>query len=323
MPTSQEIIINTESAEYVVVRLNKARLNDLAKLHSEVYGTPVNENYFLKKYDTAYTGLEHVGYLAYNTEGTPVAHYGVIPCFIQYKTDIMLAAQSADTMTHPKYRYKGMFVDLSNKTFDLCRELGIRLIFGFPNQNSYHGAVNKLGWKITESMACFIIRVKGLPLESICRKAKWLERLYESYRQLIFKRISLPLNGIANSATTDGFAGVYRDEEYFAYKTYNFSRIIRIGDAKVWISNRPGMLIGDMEGVDRQNFASVIAKLKALAKKLGIRHIQFHCSPGTSLFKLFSENFEQTPSYPVLFQDFGSPIGPENIKFTFSDIDIF
>jgi len=319
MQTSQEVI---EGKEYRIDRLDKKNLKDLAILHSGVYGVPVNETYFLKKYDTAYTGFENVGYIAYNREGKPVAYYGVIPCYIQYKGEVMLAAQSADTMTHPQYRYKGMFVDLSNKAFDLCRQLGIRLVFGFPNQNSYHGAVNKLGWKMTEAMACFVIPIKSLPLESVARKMR-LSKLYTRYAQFVLKKNMVSLPGTASSVIADGFAGVYRSEEYLVYKTYNSSRVIKIGNARIWISGRPGMLIGDMENVDETNFKTVTDKLRGLAGKLGIRQVQFHCSPGTNLHRLFSENFEPAHSYPVLFQDFGSSIPPEKIKFTFADIDIF
>ena len=319
MPTSQEVI---ESKEYRVDRLNDSNLKDLAKLHSEVYGTPVDENYFLRKYDTSYTGLENVGYLAYNPEGEPVAYYGVIPCLIKFKDEVMLSAQSADTMTHPQHRYKGMFVDLSNRAFELCRQLGIRLVFGFPNQNSYHGAVNKLGWVMTETMACFIIPVKTIPLESVARKMR-LSKLYQQYARLILRRRMLSFHGTSNSVIPDGFAGVFRSEEYFAYKTYSPSRTLKIGDAKVWISNRPGMLIGDMENVSETNFEVVINKLRSTARTLGIRQIQFHCSPGTTLHRLFAQKFQPVPSYPQLFQDFGSPIAPEKIKFTFADIDIF
>jgi len=322
MPTSQEATSNVETREYRIDRLDKKNLKDLALLHSEVYGTPVDENYFFRKYDTAYTALENVGYIAYNMEEKPVAYYGVIPCFIRYKDEVMLAAQSADTMTHPKHRYKGMFVDLSNKAFDLCRQLGIRLVFGFPNQNSYHGAVTKLGWKMTESMTCFIIPVKTLPLESAARKIR-ISGIYRQYARLVLRKRLLPSNGTSSSVIADGFAGVLRNEEYFAYKTYNPSRILRIDDAKIWISNRPGMLIGDMENVNETNFEVVISKLKGIARTLGIQQIQFHCSPGTTLHRLFSQEFETTPSYPELFQDFGSSVPPEKIKFTFADIDIF
>ena len=319
MPTSQEVI---ESKEYRVDRLNEKNLKDLAILHSEVYGTPVDENYFLKKYDTSYAGLVNVGYLAYNAEGKPVAYYGVIPCLIKFKDEVMLAAQSADTMTHPQHRYKGMFVDLSNRAFELCRQLGIRLVFGFPNQNSYHGAVNKLGWKMTEAMACFVIPVKTLPLESAARKMR-LSKIYRKYARLILRKKMLSLHGTHNSVVADGFAGVLRNEEYFAYKTYSPTRTLKIGDASVWISNRPGMFIGDMENVNEKNFEVVINKLKRIARILGITPIQFHCSPGTTLHRLFSQKFEATPSYPELFQDFGSPIAAEKVKFTFADIDIF
>ena len=319
MPISQEVI---ETKEYRVDRLNESNLKDLAKLHSEVYGTPVDENYFLKKYDTSYTGLENVGYLAYNPEGKPVAYYGVIPCLIRFKDEVMLAAQSADTMTHPQHRYKGMFVDLSNRAFELCRQLGIRLVFGFPNQNSYHGAVNKLGWRMTETMTCFFIPVKTLPLESVARKIR-LSKLYRQYARLVLRRRLLSAHGTSNSVMPDGYAGVLRSEEYFAYKTYSPSTTLKIGDARVWISNRAGMLIGDMENVDEANFEVVINKLTSIARKLGIRQIQFHCSPGTTLHRLFSQKFRAVASYPQLFQDFGSSIAPEKIKFTFADIDIF
>src|SRR5689334_7506717 len=162
MQTSPGIINNTK--EYSIVRLTRERLKDLARLHSAVYA-PVPDDYYFKKYNTAYTGVEYVGFIAYQFS-LPIAFYGVIPSFIQYKNTRVLAAQSADTMTHPAYRLKGMFMDLSNKTFALCRQLGIQLVYGFPNQNSYHGAL-KLGWKETEKMDCFLLRVNTLPLKSL------------------------------------------------------------------------------------------------------------------------------------------------------------
>jgi len=308
---------------YSVARLTKDNLEDIAKLHKEVYDHVPAPDHYPKKYNTAYTGIEYTGFIAYNHENIPVAYYGVIPCFIQYGKEIMLAAQSADTMTHPRHRYKGMFVELSNLTFDLCRKLGIRLIFGFPNQNSYHGAVNKLGWKMTDKMDYFTIPVKGLQWESLCGKFKFLKKLYELYRQSVLKKYINPVKGVQSSAEEDGFAAVYRSKDYFQYKTYSQAQVICLDDTAIWISRKYGFMIGDIEGHNEKNFATMIEKLKGIAKKLGVRQIQFHCSPGIHLHSLFSEYCEPTPSYPALFQDFGSPIPPEKIKFTFADIDIF
>src|SRR3954451_14581346 len=135
-----------------IERLDFSRLKDLEALHKAVYGCLPPNNYFQKKYDTSYTGTSYIGYIAYNKEKFPIAYYGVMPCHIQYKNEIILSAQSGDTMTHPMYRYKGMFVELSRMTFELCKASGIKIVFGFPNQNSYHGAIHKLGWTMTEQM---------------------------------------------------------------------------------------------------------------------------------------------------------------------------
>ena len=130
-----------EIKEYSVVRINKTNLEDIEKLWFTVYGNTPPKNYFARKYASEYTGISNIGFIAYK-ENIAIAYYGVIPCLVQYRDKIILAAQSADTMTHPHYRYKGMFVQLSNMCFELCRANGINLVFGFPNQNSYHGAVH-------------------------------------------------------------------------------------------------------------------------------------------------------------------------------------
>ena len=321
MPTSQENIDHVETSEYSVVRLNRDNLKDLVSLHAEVYAAKRRGNYFLKKYDTAYTGVENVGFLAYNKNDEPVAYYGVLPCFIQFENKTILAAQSADTMTHPMHRYKGMFAQLSARTFDLCRELGILLIFGFPNQDFYKAAGDKWGWKKTDTMACFTIPVTSFSLNSI--QNSFLKKLYKQYSFFILKKRLLSMNGVANSVLPDGYAGIYRSDEYLYYKTYNASKVISVGDSKIWISYRQDLVIGDIEGINETNFNTVISKLKGIARKLGMRKIQFHCSPGTNLHQLFAVNYKPKLSFHVIFQDFGSPVPLEIVKFTFADIDIF
>jgi hypothetical protein len=311
----------SEVKEYTIARLSRNNLKDLAKLHAAVY-TTIEEKHYVDKYDTAFMQLEYIGFIAYNLQGLPIAFYGVIPCYIQFGTDRVLAAQSTDTMTHPGYRFKGMFIELSNMTFELCRQLDIKLLFGFPNQNSYKGAI-KLGWKLSELMDCFIIPVNSVPLEWASGKNNLFRKLYKAYIRFVFKRKRTGLNGVRNSVLSEGYAGVQRNAEYLLHKTYSDTEVLMIANVKVWINDKHGLVIGDIEGVDETNFKTVIAELKTAAKKTGKRQIQFHSSPGTSIHKLFSSTYTATPSFPVLFQDFGSPIPVEKIKFTLADIDIF
>lgn len=323
MQTLPDITGKSESKEYRIVRLSKTNLADVAKLHAAVYGVQVAADYFPRKYNTAYTGVEYVGVMAYNAGNIPVAYYGVIPCFIQYGNTVMLAAQSADTMTHPEFRYKGMFSELSGITFNLCRELGIRLLFGFPNQNFYQAAGSRLGWKTMEIMKRFTIPVKCLPLQSFSNKGTLFKKIYEHYSRPILEKMGMPLNGVANPVLDEGFAGISRSDAYLKYKKYNPTNVIAVGNTRIWISTRYGLTIGDIEGVRETNFIEVVNELKQVAKKLGIRQIQFHCCSGTKLCSLFTTHFQATDSYPLIFQDLGSVISPEKIKFSFADIDIF
>jgi GNAT superfamily N-acetyltransferase len=76
-----------------------------------------------------------------------VGHYAVIPMPLMVKGELHRAAFSMTTMTHPDYQGRGVFRELASDVYDQCREIGIELVFGFPNVNSYLGFTKRLGWK--------------------------------------------------------------------------------------------------------------------------------------------------------------------------------
>jgi Acetyltransferase (GNAT) domain len=313
---------NIRIAEYTIERLCADNITDVGKLHMAVYGKAPGPGLFLKKYDSTFTGVTHTGFIAYNSKQMPIAFYAVIPCYIYAQGDHILAAQSADTMTHPDFRNRGLFVKLANLTFQLCCTEGIRIIFGFPNQNSLPGFIGKLGWQMTERMDCFIIPSDGFSWQLVFRKLSFFQKSYISYREKQIKKHVIKQNGIANSVIRDGFAGVYRDEKYREYKTYNESYVIKINAATIWIKIKHEMLIGDIL-VEPKDFIEAIAGLKKLARKLGKREIHFHASQGTTLHGLFAARFKPVPSFPVIFKAFDDGIKTDKIKFTSADIDTF
>src|ERR1700712_3714633 len=214
---------------YHIERLSRGNLDALEKLYNATYGRSRPEGYFAKKYDTAYTGVEYVGYIAFNENQNPIAFYGVIPCLIRYADTLFLAAQSADTMTHPKYQFKGLFVQLANLTFDLCMDEGISLVFGFPNQNSLHGFLVRLKWQMTETLAYYNIPTGLVSFEGITKRVPFLKKMYDHYQQYILKDYLLSKKGIDIVVFKEGFAGVNRNAHYINYKTYNETQVIKIG----------------------------------------------------------------------------------------------
>jgi hypothetical protein len=304
----------SEQKEYYIERFDISRIKDIEELFVAVYKKKSAENYFSKKYDTAYTGVSYIGYMAYK-EKTPIAFYGVIPCFIQYGNEIILAAQSADTMTHPEYRGKGLFISLAKKCYELCKKNNISFVFGFPNQNSYRGFI-KLEFEIPEVMDCFQIKIGKSFLKKI------LAKIDTKRDSRVLKKYIIDEKGLENSVIRDGFFGLHRDNKYFDYKTYSKSYVLKIKESKVWISIKGALWIGDMICA-KNNFMDTINSIKKIAFKLGVSAIYFHVSKETFLHKSFSEKFTNLPSFPVIFLNFTDYIDIKKIKFTFADVDIF
>lgn len=311
-----------ETQDYSIEQLNADNLEDLYRLFESVYGRKQQPGFFHRKYDSAYTGHSYIGYFAYAHDRTPVAFYGVIPCFLRHSNQRLLAAQSTDTMTHPGYRFKGMFMELSNRCFELCRDHGILLLFGFPNQNSYHGAL-KLGWIMTGSMEYFSLPAAKRSFEGLSAKSRASSALYKWYCNRVLRKYSLQDNGLPNGLISEGFTGIDRDNAFLQYKTYSDTLVLQIRQSKVWVKIKNGLTIGDIQPGKDEDFDALIQSLLRLCHKLGLSTLTFHTSPGTHLHRLFTSRYPAHPSFPMLFQDFGLNYPLENIRFTFADIDIF
>jgi GNAT superfamily N-acetyltransferase len=314
--------MSTEALTYAIERLQTGNVDDLACLHLAVYRKNVSAGFFHNKYNTAYMGVKHIGFIAYNHNHTPIAFYGVIPCFIQHGDKTLLSAQSADTMTHPDYRGKGLFVKLATMTFDLCKETGIRMVFGFPNQNSLPGFIDKLGWQESECMDCFVIPANIINWERLFKKTSLTAKLYDIYTNYILKKYSVNQPGLNNSVLHDGHDGVYRNDTYLSYKNYSPTLVIQTNRALLWVKINNGLIIGDI-CLATENFNAVMRSVTRLARKLGIKQVFFHASPGTNLHRLFYERYWSVPSFPVIFKELGARIKLNRIKFTTADIDTF
>jgi hypothetical protein len=308
--------------EYYIERLSENKLTDVATLHKIVYGNVLKKKYLLKKYDTAYTGAQYIGHIAYDDKNNAAAFFCAIPCFIQYHDKFFLAAQAIDAMTHPDHRYKRLFVKLVIATLELCKEKNIQLIFGFPNQNSYHGLVHTLGWKTTENMERFSVPVRTFPLQSLMHNFKWTKWVYKKYLEKILRNFFSGERGLPSSAIADGFGGVLRNEQYLQYKKYSETRVIKIGNTKVWLKMESGLVIGDIY-CEENDFENAIRMVKKISKRAGITNISFQASPGTNAHNLFVQKFKAEASFPQIFYSLNTEISLNDLKFTFADIDIF
>lgn len=80
-------------------------------------------------------------------DGKLVASYSASPVELRINGEVKKAILSLNTMTHPDYTGRGLFVDLAKRVYKHAEELGYVLVFGFPNYISNRTFVSKLNWK--------------------------------------------------------------------------------------------------------------------------------------------------------------------------------
>ena len=136
--------------EYVPISTeNLGRFSEMFEL---CFSTRVGPRYFQWKYAENPLG-NIVGFEARH-QGKPIASYGLIPEHYEIEGQPLRVYQSMDTMTHPSYQRRGLFVKLANLTFEhVLKTEGTLDMVGVPGANSFPGFINKLGWKSIHEFA--------------------------------------------------------------------------------------------------------------------------------------------------------------------------
>ncbi|MHB8157106.1 MAG: GNAT family N-acetyltransferase [Desulfocucumaceae bacterium] len=78
--------------------------------------------------------------------GRLVGTYGLIPIMLFGAGKMIRGALSDIAVTHPEYRYRGIFSSLGKSLYNRAIEKGIKIIYGFPTEHSIHGFQGRLGW---------------------------------------------------------------------------------------------------------------------------------------------------------------------------------
>ncbi len=313
--------MNPELSGYNIVRVTKNLLEDLIPLYKEVLQKEYSIEHLQKKFDTESFGAEYIGYVAY-WENKAIAFYAIFPCLMEYKEQNILAAQSADTMTHPEHRGKGLFVHLAKTTFELARIEGIKFVFGFPNANSY-GSIKILPWEHEEDMNLYKIKVNTLPLANLGMKNHFFKTPYLSFLQFIMffhKKTKVPINIFPRDNDS---IHIKHDANYFNYKSYGNSFKLNIANVNIWMRVNGELLVGDLEYVKDENIKPILKHLKRFAFLIGCRRIIFCFSKGMFWDRQLAKYFTAEKGFSIFYYDLSSGLPLTKLAFSFSALDTF
>ncbi|MCW3076247.1 MAG: hypothetical protein JWO32_856 [Bacteroidetes bacterium] len=80
------------------------------------------------------------------------AHYVTIPVLYKWGNRIIKGVLSLNTATGKAHQGKGLFLKLAKATYEEASRQGFEFVIGVANQNSTHGFINKLGFKLINKL---------------------------------------------------------------------------------------------------------------------------------------------------------------------------
>jgi hypothetical protein len=309
--------------DYTFKRLTKDLIIDLYWLFKASSKSLTSYKKFEKKYNTDFAGLSYIGYLAYDTNNKPAAFYGVLPLRALIGDRKILIAQSADTLTHPAHRRKGLFIKLALMTYDLSKEEGMHFLFGIPNENSYPGFVKNLNWIHAGNLQKFEFKIFMLPFSQIFRKSEILNSFYQLWVSFILLLFPKGDTDLLKPNVSTPYFGIDRSRSFFLYKNYDKKHIIKVLGKSVWLKFEGTLKIGEIEKLSIEELTRIIGRLKIIAFFTGINKIQYQCSKNSGLFPVFTSIKKAEEALPIIFLNLSHKVIAENLVLSFADFDTF
>jgi len=307
--------------EFRIEKINKNTINDLLFLFQSCFGFRPEYNFLLNKQMSCHGKNLFVGFIAYQNESNePAAFYGVYPQLVSFKGKDYLLAQSGDTMTHPFHQKKGLFVALASHTYKYCKEIGIKAIFGFPNNNSFPGFVTKLNFSELDSLVGYTF------LENRFEYARLFKNKSNKYNRFVYMLMSIFYRkgeSFSNSIKNNAF--VVHDDLYFKSKNKNRNYFFKIKNTNVFlklIGNN--IIIGDIDLKEDTDLTGIINSLKTFCRVSGKRFLNFDTSTDSSIIsKIEYLSKNKAASNKVIFLKLDKSLPFDSVDFMGCDIDVF
>lgn len=115
-----------------------------------------------------------------------VGHYAVCPSQILVDGEMKRGSIVVDVMTHPDYRFQGMFTKLGRFSLEKAGEDNIDFSYGFPIRKTVMPGHLKVGWKIAFPLPVYVFPVSFSKIIQKFIRIKWLSKLLGAFPQLVY-----------------------------------------------------------------------------------------------------------------------------------------
>ncbi len=143
------------------------------------------------------------------------------------KDELLIGAQSLDTITDLDYRGLGLFIKLAESVYQRCESNYVDLVYGFPNGNSIHGFEKKLEWKVLDPVPFLF---KPLRSKYFTRRLTLLKCLPNLNLSFIKFKNDLNLNIVENMC--------FPEEVNFIWKKFSNTILVSVDRNKDYLDWR-------------------------------------------------------------------------------------
>jgi GNAT superfamily N-acetyltransferase len=308
--------------QYKIVRASRENISALSQLFFESKGVRIPVEYLKQKFNTDYTGKSYFAHFAMTDDDKPAAFFCLFPCYVFLNGKKVLAGQSADIITHPDHQRKGLFSLLGKATESLAQAEGIKILFAFPNENSYPGFVRSLNWHHPNNFVIYRFKVKGFSLYRALSKFK-LGWFYKQYARIIKNRYLLEPNKFQGSIPRNMVNSGHRSNEFYQYKEFNKNFFVEFKGLKFWCKIDGYLWIGDIfydEGIEINKLVTILKEFTVL---LGLDEFIFEVSQNSLWDQLLKEVANFTKGVAIVYKNLDDINEAVPLEFTGGDIDVF
>ena len=116
----------------------------IRKLYRVVWGHQRPIEYDRWKYFSFVEGASQISIALENKDIVSV--FMLAPIRLGIGSEILLGGVAMDVMSHPEYRGTTVFIEAGKHCVEKAKERGFRVLYGFPNANSFPVFIKRLNW---------------------------------------------------------------------------------------------------------------------------------------------------------------------------------
>lgn len=206
---------------------NEGDEHAICNLFRSVFNKEMSLEYWNWRYADNPTGLKMISLM---WDGEKLAgHYALSPVWLSINDENLLSGLSMTTMTHPNYRGLGIFPSLAEHLYKEQKELNdLKLVWGFPNNNSHYIFGKILRWKDVEQIPTFSLPINTLKKTTDSKSITLSTSFRDSYANLDSQRDNVGISVVKNKEYLDWrylknptadykiFEMKYKDDFYYA-----------------------------------------------------------------------------------------------------------